>query len=163
MRVSPVGWFFNSIDEVERVAEIQATLTHNHPSAIVGAKAAAVAVLLARNGKNKEEIKEFMTDRYGFDLSQPMEKYRAEYEWTADCKKTTEAALMSLLWSEDFESAIRNAVSLGGDADTIGAITGSIAEAFYGGVPEHIKKEVLRRSIPDEFKDILARFSQATK
>jgi len=160
MRVSPVGWFFNSIEEVERVAEIQATLTHNHPIAIVGAKAAAVAVFLARKGKSKEEIKEFMTDRYGFDLSQSMEKYRAEYEWTFNCKKTTEAALMSFLWSEDFESAIRNAVSLGGDADTIGAITGSIAEAFYGGVPEHIKKEVLRRSIPDEFKDILTRFSR---
>lgn len=160
MRVSPVGWFFNSLEEVENAAEIQATLTHNHPIAIVGAKAAAVAVFLARKGKSKEEIKEFMTDRYGFDLSQPIEKYREEYEWTWDCKKTVEGALMAFLWSKDFESAVRNAVSLGGDADTIGAITGSIAEAFYGGVPKHIMVEVRRRAFPQEFRDIIYRFGK---
>ena len=160
MRVSPVGWFFSTLEEVENAAKIQASLTHNHPIAIQGAKAAAVAVFLARTGKSKEEIKEFMSSRYGFDLSQSMEKYRAEYEWTSDCMKTVEGALMSFLLSDDFEGAVRNAVALGGDADTIGAITGSIAEAYYGGLPEPIKKEVLRRSIPDEFKDILSRFSR---
>ncbi len=159
MRVSPVGWFFNTLEEVERAAEIQASLTHNHPIAINGAKAAAVAVLLARTGKSKEEIKEFMTDRYGFDLSQPIEKYREEYEWTWDCMKTVEGALMSFLWSKDFESAVRNAVSLGGDADTIGAITGSIAEAFYGELPEPILKEVKKRAFPEEFREILYRFN----
>lgn len=159
MRVSPVGWYFNTMEEVENAAEIQAKLTHNHPDAILGAKAAAVAVFLARKGKSKNEIKELMGNRYGFDLSTPIDEYRDEHVWTSDCKESVRAALISFLWSADFEDAIRNAVSLGGDADTIGAITGSIAEAFYG-VPEHIKKEVLRRSIPDEFKDVLARFSE---
>lgn len=160
MRVSPVGWFFNSLEEVENAAEIQAKLTHNHPDAIIGAKAAAVAVFLARTGKSKEEIKTFTADRYGLDFSLPFAKYREEYEWTSNCKETVEGALMAFLWSQDFESAIRNAVSLGGDADTLGAITGSIAEAFYGGVPDSIEKEVLRRTIPDEFLDILTRFTK---
>lgn len=163
MRVSPVGWFFNSIDDVENAAEIQAKLTHNHPDAILGAKAAAVAVLLARTRKNKKEIMDVMRERYGYDLSLPIDTYRDEHLWTSDCKETVKAALISFLCSDDFESAIRNAISLGGDSDTIGAITGSIAEAFYGGVPEHIKKEVLRRSIPDEFKEVMERFAEITR
>lgn len=87
MRVSPVGGFFNSLEEVENAAGVQAKVPHNHPDAIVGAKAAAVAVFLARTGKSKEKIQNFMCNRYGFDLSQPIEKYRAEYEWTSNCKR----------------------------------------------------------------------------
>ena len=83
----PGWWFFNSLEEVENAAGVQAKVPHNHPDAIVGAKAAAVAVFLARTGKSKEKIQNFMCNRYGFDLSQPIEKYRAEYEWTSNCKR----------------------------------------------------------------------------
>ena len=136
-------------------------MTHNSEEAIEGAQVAAVAVLLARQGKTKDEIKTFIEERYGWNLNFDIDKYRTEYEWTPLCRKTVEGALVSFLNSSNFETCIRNAVSLGGDADTIGAIAGSIAEAFYGGVPEDIKKEVLRRAIPDEFKDILAKFGEA--
>lgn len=160
MRVSPVGWYFNSVEEVEEVAKIQASLTHNTPEAIQGAQVAAVAVLLARQKKTKAEIKSFIEKRYGWKLSDDMVAYRKTYVRNFLCKETVEGALVSFLNSKDFESAIRNAVSLGSDSDTVGAITGSIAEAFYG-VPDAIRGEVLRRSIPDEFKAILGRFSEA--
>lgn len=161
MRVSPVGWFFNTVEEVENAAKIQASLTHNSEEAIEGAQVAAVAVLIARQGKTKDEIKSFIEERYGWNLNFDIDKYRAEYKWTPRCKKTVEGALVSFLNSSNFETCIRNAVSLGGDADTIGAIAGSIAEAYYGEVPMDIKKEVLRRAIPDEFKDILTKFGEA--
>ncbi len=163
MRVSPVGWYFDNVDKVEEVAKIQASLTHNHPDAIQGAQVAAVSVLLARQGKSKDEIKSFIESRFGWNLSVDWNTYRSDYEWTTNCKKTTEGALMAFLNSTDFESAIRNAVSLGSDADTLGAITGGIADAFYGGVPKHIKKDVLRRALPDEFKEILKRFAEAIR
>ena len=161
MRVSPVGWFFDTVEEVERVAAIQASLTHNHPDAIQGAQVAAVAVLLSRQGKSKGEIKSFIEARYGYFLSPSIDEFRDGYEWTSNCKITVQSALIAFLSSSDFEGAIRNAVSLGGDADTIAAITGSIAEAFYGEVPEHIRKVVLRRAIPNEFKDVMKRFNEA--
>ena len=160
MRVSPVGWYFDTVEEVERVAEIQASLTHNTPEAIQGAQVAAVAVLLARQGKTMDEIKSFIEDRYGWHLTYDMDAYRESYERNFLCVETVEGALVSFLCSTDFESSIRNAVSLGSDSDTVAAITGSIAEAFYGGVPVSIKHEVLRRSIPDEFKNVLTRFNE---
>ena len=161
MRVAPVGWFFDSVEKVEEVARIQAALTHNSEEAIQGAQIAAVSVLLARQGKTKEAIRAFIEERYGWNLHNDFNEYRNEYEWTSLCGKTVEGALMAFLASSDFEQAVRNAVSLGGDADTIGAITGSIAEAYYGEVPEIIRKEVLRRSIPEEFLDVIGRFSMA--
>lgn len=160
MRVSPVGWWCNTIEEVEEVAAIQASLTHNTPEGIIGAQIAAAAVFLARTGKSKKEIQSFIEERYGLLLF-PIDFYRESYEWTSLCMETVRAALVSFIYSENFEDAIRNAVSFGGDADTIGAITGSIAEAYYGEVPEAIKREVLRRSIPDEFKMVLTNFSKA--
>ena len=160
MRVSPVGWWCNSIEEVEKVAAIQASLTHNTPEGIVGAQIAAIAVFLARTGKSKKAIQSFIEERYGL-LIPSLDFYRESYEWTSLCMDTVRAALVSFMYSDNFEDAIRNAVSFGGDSDTIGAITGSIAEAFYGGVPEDIKREVLRRSIPDEFKVVLTNFSKA--
>ena len=160
MRVSPVGWFFDTIEEVESVAIIQAGLTHNTNEAKLGAVIAAVAVYLARTGKTKEQIRATLKKKYGLVLPYDFNLYREGYTWTSLCLDTVRGALMSFLCSNDFEDAIRNAVSLGGDADTIGAITGSIAEAYYGEVPEHIRKEVLRRAIPDEFKDILNKFGE---
>ena len=160
MRVAPVGWYFNTVEEVEEDAKIQASLTHNEPEAIEGAQVAAVAVLLARQGKSKDEIKSFIEERYGWKLTYDMDDYRKNYERNYLSKETVEGAVVSFLCSTDFESSIRNSVSLGSDSDTLAAINGSIAEAFYGEVPEHIKKEVLRRAIPDEFKDVLKRFNK---
>lgn len=162
MRVSPVGWFFDTVEEVENAAKIQASLTHNSEEAIQGAQVAAVSLLLARQGKSKDEIKSFIEGRYGWNLNIDIDEYRKDYEWTVFCMKSVESALVSFLNSTDYETCVRNAVSLGGDADTIGAIAGSIAEAFYGGVPNDIKRVVLPKiEKAPEFVDVLKRFSDA--
>ena len=160
MRVTPVGWFFNDVESVEKVAQIQASLTHNHPDAICGAKAVAVAVLLARQGKTKDEIQDFISTRYALNLSYTMDEYRPLARWTANGRETAQQAMVSFLCSDSLESAIRNAVSLGTDSDTVGAIVGGIAEAFYREVPEHIKREIHRRAFPDEYWDVICRFAE---
>lgn len=159
MRVVPVGWFFNDIETVEKVAEIQATLTHNHPDAICGAKAIAVAVLFARQGKTKTDIKDFISSRYDMNLNYTMDEYRTVAMWTTNGKETAQQALMSFLCTDNFEDAIRYAVSLGTDSDTVGAITGGVAEAFYREVPEHIINEIHRRAFPNEYWEIIRRFA----
>ena len=158
MRVTPVGWFFNDIETIEKVAEIQASLTHNHPDPICGAKAVAVAVLLARQGRAKDEIREFISSRYDIALHYTSEEFRSVAQWTTNGKETAQQALMSFLCTDNFEDAIRYAVSLGTDSDTVGAIVGGIAEAFYREVPEHIKSEIHRRAFPDEYWDVIHKF-----
>ena len=158
MRVTPVGWFFNDIETIEKIAEIQATLTHNHPDPICGAKAVAVAVFLARQGRTKDEICEFISSRYGIALHYTSEEFRSVARWTTNGKETAQQALMSFLCTDNFEDAIRYAVSLGTDSDTVGAIVGGIAEAFYREVPEHIKREIHRRAFPDEYWDVIRKF-----
>ena len=158
MRVTPVGWFFNDIETIEKVAEIQASLTHNHPDPICGAKAVAVALFLARQGSTKDEIREFISSRYDIALHYTSEEYRSVARWTTNGKETAQQALMSFLCTDNFEAAIRYAVSLGTDSDTVGAIVGGIAEAFYREVPEHIKSEIHRRAFPDEYWDVIRKF-----
>ncbi len=160
MRVTPVGWFFDDIDTVEKVAEIQARLSHNHPDPICGAKAVAVAVLLARQGRTKDEIREFISSRYDIPLHYTSEEFRTVARRTANGRETAQQALMSLLCTDNFEDAIRYAVSLGTDSDTVGAIVGGIAEAFYREVPEHIKSEIHRRAFPEEYWDVIRRFAE---
>ena len=160
MRVTPVGWFFNDIETIEKVAEIQATLTHNHPDPICGAKAVAVAVLLARQGRAKDEIREFISSRYNIALHYTSEEFRPGAQWTTNGKETAQQALMSFLCTDNFEDAIRYAVSLGTDSDTVGAIVGGIAEAFYREVPEHIKSEIHRRAFPNEYWDVIRKFAE---
>lgn len=163
MRVTPVGWFFDDVKTAERVAEIQATLTHNHPDAVCGAKAVAVSVLLARQGKTKEEIREFISSRYDINLNYTMDEYRTVARWTTNGKETAQQALISFLCTDNFEDAIRYAVSLGTDSDTVGAITGGVAEAFYREVPEHITNEIHRRAFPDEYWKIIQQFGERVK
>ena len=160
MRVTPVGWFFNDIETIERVAEIQATLTHNHQNAVCGAKAVAVAVFLARQGRTKDEIREFISSRYDIPLLYTSEEFRPVARRTSNGKDTAQQALISFLCTDNFEDAIRYAISLGTDSDTVGAIVGGIAEAFYREVPEHIKAEIHRRAFPDEYWDVIKRFSE---
>ena len=142
MRVSPVGWMFDSLEETDSTAEISAAVTHNHPEGIKGAQATAAAIFLARNGKPKSEIKTYIESKYGYDLNRTLDEIRPSYRFDESCQGTVPEAIIAFLESESFEDAIRNAISLGGDSDTLAAITGSIAEAAYG-VPEEIKTKAL--------------------
>lgn len=135
MRVSPVGFAFDSMPEVLEWAERSAAPTHNHPGAVRGAQATAAAVFLARRGQDKREIRAFIETELGYDLSPRLDDIRPAYRFTEVCQQTVPQALIAFLESTDYEDAIRNAISLGGDADTLACITGGIAEAFYGGVP----------------------------
>lgn len=142
MRVSPVAWMFDTLSEVEQYAEVSAAVTHNHPEGIKGAQATAAAIFLARKGKSKNEIKAYIESKYGYDLSRTLDEIRPSYSFNESCQETVPEAITAFLESVDFEDAIRNAISLGGDSDTLAAITGSIAEAAYN-VPEEIKEETL--------------------
>lgn len=159
MRVSPVGWVFDSLEETLVAAKRSAEVTHNHPEGIKGAQATAACIFWARKGRSKAEIKKYVEALFGYDLNRTCNEIRPTYQFEPSCQKTVPESIIAFLESTDFESAIRLAVSLGGDADTMGAITGGIAEAFYGGVPEYIKTEVLKR-LPNEFKDVMQRFYQ---
>jgi ADP-ribosylglycohydrolase len=143
MRISPVGWAYNSLDEVLRHAEINTAVTHNPPEGIKGGQATAAAIYLSRSGRTKEEIRNFIVTRFGYDLSRSCDEIRPAYRFDVTARGTIPQAIIAFLESTDFESAIRLAVSLGGDSDTLACITGSIAEAFYGGVPEFIKCQTL--------------------
>ncbi|HEX8904586.1 MAG TPA: ADP-ribosylglycohydrolase family protein, partial [Longimicrobiaceae bacterium] len=142
MRVSPVGWAFDSEDEVLREAARSAAVTHDHPEGIKGAQAVALALFLARGGATKEEIRREIAARFGYDLSRTVEGIRPGYGFHVSCMKSVPEALVAFLDSDDAEHAIRLAVSLGGDADTQAAIAGSVAEAFYGGIPEPVRAPV---------------------
>ena len=161
MRVSPVGWFFETLEETERVAAVSAAITHNHPEGIKGAQATAAAIWLARNGKSKEEIRSYIEQRFEYDLHKTYEYWHPIYSWESSCQRTVPQAIICFLDSTDFEDAIRKAVSLGGDSDTLACITGGIAEAFYGGVPEEIASAVKSR-LPKRFTEILEAFREKT-
>ncbi len=157
MRVSPVGWAFDSLEETLEAAKRSAEVTHNHPEGIKGAQATAACIFLARTGKSKQEIKEYVEQTFGYDLNRTCDEIRPKYTFEESCQKTVPESIIAFLESTDYESAIRLTVSLGGDADTMGAITGGIAEAYYGGVPEAIKTEVVKR-LPDEFIEVMTKF-----
>ena len=145
MRVSPVGWAFNDLESVLIEAQKSAEVTHNHPEGIKGAKAIASAIFLARTGNNKDTIKSYIQTQFGYDLNRTIAEIRPEYKWDVSCQGSVPEAIISFLDSTDFEDAIRNAVSLGGDSDTIACISGSIAHAFYGKIPPHILTEIFPR------------------
>ena len=155
MRVSPVGWV--TLEETLAKAKESAEVTHNHPEGIKGAQSVAACIYLARTGKSKQEIKEYIETTFGYDLSKTCEKIRPTYSFSGSCQGTVPASIIAFLDSTSFEHAIRLAISLGGDADTMGAITGSIAEAYYQEIPEVIKKEVIKR-LPEEFINVMERF-----
>lgn len=145
MRVSPVGWFFQDLSSVLLAAEQSAAVTHDHPEGIKGAQAVAGAIFLGRKGADKAWIRQYISGTFGYDLSRTLAQIRPDYRFDVSCQGTVPPALIAFLESTDFEDAIRNAVSLGGDSDTLACITGSVAEAFYGGVPEPIRAEVWAR------------------
>jgi len=156
MRVSPVGFAYDTLDDVMKQAERTAAVTHNHPEGIRGAQATAVAIYLARTGRDKQAIREHLVDVFGYDLSTPLNAIRETYEFDVSCQGSVPQAIVAFLDAADFEDAIRNAISLGGDADTMACIAGGIAEAYWG-VPDKIEQRTLRfldgrlRQVVDEF------------
>ncbi len=143
MRVSPVGFAGESLEGVLTEARRSAEVTHNHPEGIRGAQATAVAIHLARRGESKEGIRRRVREMFGYDLDRTVEDIRPDYSFDPSCQGTVPEALVAFLDSDDYEHAVRLAVSLGGDADTLACITGGIAEAYYGGVPEEIANQGL--------------------
>ena len=150
MRVSSAGWLYPTLEKTREVAAATAAVTHNHPEGIKGAEAVAAVIWLARNGKSKEEIKEYVTKEFKYNFSRTLDEIRPGYHHFEDCMHTVPEAITAFLEAEDFEDAIRNAVSIGGDTDTVAAITGSMAEAYFG-IPEELKKECIDR-IPRGFE-----------
>ena len=163
MRVSAAGWLYDSMERTREVARATANVTHNHPEGIKGAEATASAIYMARNESSKEEIKEYIEREFHYNLDRTLDEIRPGYHMDETCQRTVPEAIIAFLESKDFEDAIRNAVSLGGDTDTLGAITGSIAEAFYGISDVLIAEcrsridEGLMTDILDEFDHILGR------
>lgn len=138
MRVSPVGWAFDTLEEVEKFAAISAEPTHNHPEGIKGAQAVAGAILLARQGKSKNDIRDYLTGHYGYALTDSVEKIKATYGFDETCPGSVPEAFAAFLESGSFEETIKKAIWLGGDADTQAAIAGSVAEAFFGKLPDDL-------------------------
>ena len=167
MRVSAVGWLYDSLERTREVARATANVTHNHPEGIKGAEATASAIYMARKESSKEEIKEYIEREFHYNLDRTLDEIRPGYHMDETCQRTVPEAIIAFLESKDFEDAIRNAVSLGGDTDTLGAITGSIAEAFYGISAVLIAEcrsridEGLMTDILDEFDHILGRDKNA--
>lgn len=154
MRCSAVGWFFETLEETELVAKISAEITHNHPEGIKGAQATAATIWMARNGKTKVEIKDYIESAYGYSLNRTWEELHRTYKWNPSCQGTVPEAIICFLVSTDYEDAIRKAVSIGGDSDTLACITGGMAEAFYQKIPEEIIKQSFIL-LPKTFKDVL--------
>jgi len=156
MRVSPVAWAAGSLEEAEMLAEASAEPTHNHPEGIKGAKAVAAAIYMGRIRRSKKEIREYIEENY-YPLDFTLDEIRDSYQFDETCPGSVPQAIVAFLESEDYEDAVRNAVSIGGDSDTIAAIAGSIAEAFYEEVPAEIKKQALSY-LDDELKGYCSLF-----
>lgn len=157
MRVSPVGWAYDTLQMVLNEAGRSAAVTHNHPEGVKGAQSVAAAVFLARKGSTRKEIKDFVTKRFNYDLSRTLDQIRPVYRFDETCQGSVPQAIIAFLESDDYEDAIRKAVSIGGDSDTIACITGGIAEAFYGPVPDAIAKQALSL-LDDRLRNIVLRF-----
>lgn len=155
MRVSAAGWLGNSLNDVKRLSYMVTAVTHNHIEGIKGAEATAVAIYLARMGKTKSEIAEYITKNY-YDWTPSVPELQENYSWDGSCQGTVPPAMQCFFESENFEDAIRNAISIGGDSDTIGAITGAVAEAYYGIPNEMI--QTARKYVPEDLLKIVDDF-----
>ena len=158
MRVSAAGWLYDTMEMTRKAARWTAEITHNHPFGIDGAEATAAAIFMARNGKSKQEIKDYIKEEFGYNLDRTCDQIRPGYGFDETCQGTVPEAIVAFLDSRDYEDAIRLAVSLGGDADTLACITGGIAEAFYGMSPKLI--QACRDSLMPDMLDVLDRFDK---
>lgn len=159
MRISPVGFAFDTLEEVLEKALSYTEITHNHPEGIKGAQAVASAVFLARTGHSKEEIRRHIETAFAYDLSRTLDEIRPGYHFDVTCQGSVPEAIIAFLESESYEDAVRNAVSLGGDSDTQACITGGIAQAFYGGVPGPIERAALT-FLDAPLRSVALRFTQ---
>ena len=160
MRVAPVGLAFETVGDVLREAERSAAVTHDHPEGVKGAQATALAVFLARTGASKDEIRDELSARFDYDLWRRVDEIRPDYEYHVSCQRSVPESIIAFLDSRDLEDAIRLAISLGGDADTMAAIAGGIAHAFYREVPPRIQEGV-RERLPGELLEVVDAFDRA--
>ena len=158
MRVSPVGYYAQTLDEALELAKISAEVTHNHPEGIKGAQATAAAIFLARQGKTKQEIGKYVAETFNYDLSRTLEEIRPDYTFDETCQRTVPEAITCYLEGRDYEDVVRLAVSLAADADTLAAIAGSIASATMD-VPNEISQRVISL-LSEEFCTLLLRFNE---
>ena len=158
MRVAAAGWLFDTLDKTLEMAKVTAEVTHNHPEGIKGAQATVAAIFLARTGHSKPEIRQYVEQTFGYDLSRTCDEIRPGYCHVETCQQTVPEAIVAFLESTGFEDALRNAVSLGGDSDTLACITGGIAEAFYR-MPQELRAETLKR-LPEEMQAAYELFRQ---
>ena len=157
MRVSPIGWAFDTLEEVLAGAERSAAVSHDHPEGVKGAQAVAAAILVARKGGSRADLRELFEARFGYDCSRSLAELRARHRFDETCPGTVPVAATIAIGATSVEDAIRKAVSLGGDADTLGCIAGSIAEAMFGGVPRSLADAVTAR-LPDDLREVTERF-----
>ena len=158
MRVAAAGWLFDTLDKTLEMAKVTAEITHNHLEGIKGAQATAAVIFLARTGHSKPEIKRYVEQTFGYDLNRTCDEIRPTYHHVETCQETVPEAIIAFLESVSFEDALRNAVSLGGDSDTLACITGGIAEAFYG-MPQELRDETLKR-LPENLRAAYELFRQ---
>lgn len=157
MRVSPVGIICDTLEEVLAEARASAEVTHNHPEGIRGAQATAAAIFLARTGSSKEEIKSYVQREFKYDLSAKLDAIRGDYRFDVSCQGSVPQSLIAFLEARDYEDALRNAISLGGDADTMACIAGGVAEAYFGGIPVEVKQRTLNL-LDDRLRGVIAEF-----
>lgn len=156
MRVSAAGWLYDTIERTREVARATAAVTHNHPEGIKGAECTAAVIFLARNGAADEDIAEYVKEEFGYDFSETLEEMRARHDHVETCMDSLPKAMRAFLDGTSYEDVVRNAVSLGGDTDTLGAIAGAMAEGRYG-VSEELKKEC-RERVPKDMRKVIDRF-----
>ncbi len=157
MRVSAVGYAANTLEEALQLAEASAAITHNHPEGIKGAQATATAIFMARTGSSKEEIRDYVEHHFGYNLHRTCDEIRPTYQFEESCQGTVPEAMVAFFDSHDFESAMRLAVSLGGDSDTLACITGGIAAAYYNDIPQSIVDFVVN-NLPTDLIEVVNRF-----
>jgi len=158
MRVSPVGFAYDSVEDVLHQAKQMAEVTHNHPEGIKGARATALAICLARIGESKETIRKEIADRFSYDLDRTVEEIRPNYSFDVTCQGSVPESIVAFLDSNSWEDAVKKSISLGGDADTMACITGGIAQAYYKKIPENIV-EAVRNKLPPDLREILDKFN----
>lgn len=158
MRVSPIGFACDSLEDVLKEARQSAEVTHNHPEGIRGAQATAVAIFLARTGLDKPDIKAHIEREFGYDLGGRLNDIRKGYRFDITCQGSVPQSIIAFLESSSYEDAVRSAISLGGDADTMACIAGGIAEAYYGGVPDDIQRQSLPR-LDDRLRGVVMEFA----
>jgi len=157
--VAAVGFAFSSLEDTLEVTKKSAEITHNHPEDIKGAQATAAAIFMARTGCTKEEIRHYISDNFGYDMNRTCDDIRLTYSFDGSCQGTVPESIIAFLDSKDYEDALRLCISLGGDADTMGAITGAIAGAYYHQIPYSLYEFAINK-LPDDIKEIIVKFDR---